>query len=137
MAKKMFPCGHKRKGRCCHECERLRKEQAAAKESETRHMTAKKERKERILSAPISLMGLPNIVQDGALKLLENLKSGLPCHRISHAKRFVASGQRDVILVRIGRGHRLICREISSGMFIPEWEGSHEAYNKRYSKVMC
>lgn len=137
MASKLFPCGHKGKGQYCHECERLHKENAAAEVHEERRRAAMRERRARIISAPVSLICMPNDVQDEALNLFEAIKTGAPCHKIPHAKRLAKSGQRDVISIKIGWGHRLVCREQPSGDMVPEWVGSHEAYNKRYSKTVC
>lgn len=136
MARKLFPCGHKGKGRYCHECERLHKENAAAEVHAERHRAAKRERRDRIMSAPVPLIFLPSDVQDVALNLIQTIKTGTPCHKIPHAKRLAKSGQRDVISIKIGQGHRLVCREQPSGEVLPEWVGSHEAYNKRYSKIV-
>lgn len=97
----------------------------------------KRERRARIIAAPVSLICLPSDVQDEALTLIETIKKGTRCHKILHAKRLLKSGQRDVISIKIGWGHRLVCREQPSGEVLPEWVGSHEAYNKRYSKIVC
>lgn len=94
------------------------------------------DRRERISAAPVSLTYLPIDVQNKALNLIEAIGMGTPCHNIPHAKRLAKSGQRDVISIKIGWGHRLVCREQPSGEVLPEWVGSHESYNKKYSKTV-
>jgi hypothetical protein len=136
MARKLFPCGHKGKGQYCHVCAHLHNQNVVNKAHEEEIKMAKLERRARILAAPVPLICLPIYVQDEALDLFEAIKTGTPCHNIPHAKRLAKSGQRDVISIKIGWGHRLVCREQPSGEVLPEWVGSHESYNKRYSKTV-
>jgi len=63
MARKLFSCGHVGKGQYCHECERLHKGNAAIKANEERRRATERERRARILAAPVPLIRLPDDVQ--------------------------------------------------------------------------
>jgi hypothetical protein len=117
-----FPCGHRGKGRYCHRC-------ACEAEIAKRRDQAKSEWKSRLSSAPIPLGHLPADVADKTLGVIAELERGAS-YLDYLGKRLKTMGRRDIISIRIGRRHRLICRESNGSLEFVE-ALTHEEYNSR------
>lgn len=79
--------------------------------------------------APVSLEHVPRPIATKALHVIEKLAQGAD-YRQFHGKRLVAMGQRTIVSIPLGWGHRLICREEGARLG-PIEVLSHETYNTR------
>lgn len=122
--RKVFPCGHKGKGQFCRPCR-----EAEVRERENARQ--KEEWRSRLAAAPIPLDHLPQGIAEKALEAIEAIRSGRP-HAEFEGKRLATMGQRDVIVIRLGRRYRLICRDLGGRREFVE-AISHETYNRRIS----
>jgi len=120
--KKVFPCGHRGKGRYCHRCKQ--DEERLSKRKEAKYAW-----KKQVLSLPLDLEQLPRDVVKKVMKVVEDLeKSG--SYTDFKGKRLVHIGQREVISIPIGRSYRLICKDTGGSLEYLEVI-THETYNNR------
>ena len=122
--KKTFPCGHRGSGKFCHRC-------AEDEKRKNQISQARAERRSRLSASPIPLNHLPANVADKTLRVIVELQSGAS-YLDFMGKRLKTIGQRDVILIPVGRRHRLICREVNGSLEFVE-AITHEEYNSRLS----
>ena len=122
--KKLFPCGHRGKGKFCHRC----KEEGHLK-LESRRI--KEEWKETLSRAPVQLNDLPRDVAEKSLMVIQGIETG-KSHIEFKGKRLVAMGKRGVISIPIARKYRMVCTD-KGGMLKYIEVISHEIYNNRIS----
>ena len=126
--KKVFPCGHKGKGRFCHTC-RVEKDRRAAA-AKAADAPDPDDSKEAWLSAfesdPIPLRHLPNkgLVRR-ARTILAEIDRGAPWHQFN-GKRL--QHDRTIVSIPLGRRYRIIFRT-DEGAPRPVEVLSHENYN--------
>lgn len=131
--KKRWPCGHYSFGQLCITC---RDKEAA----DAKARTAKEERRGRLDASPVSLKGIPNHVQDKALKALDLLKGGAHWSDVG-GKLIDRKGSKGnmpkVVSVPLGgKSYRLVLMATGGDALLPTAVLSHEAYNKYLKRIM-
>jgi hypothetical protein len=117
--KKVFPCGHRGKGKYCHRCAEEQRQQA----DRDRHKNA-------VAAAPIELGHVPDYVQRKALQYIASLEQGDPYEQF-RGKRLTHLN-REIISIPLPGDYRLIYRE-KDATLIPLEVITHETYNRRLS----
>ena len=122
--KKVFPCGHRGKGKFCHRC----KQEEEINENKLKSRSAWDE---KVNSSPIDISRLPKKVAEKTLSIIETISEGKSYHTL-RGKRLVTMGQREVVSIPVGWSYRLICFE-KNGAFDFVEVLSHEDYNNKLS----
>lgn len=122
MSRKLFPCGHKGKGKYCHRCEQEKKLLIEKKNAQKEH----EEWESLFERDPVDLRPLEKkVLVDKARDIIEKIYNGVQ-YLVFKGKRL--RYDRNVVSIPINRDYRLIFHDIDGVLHVHKLM-KHEDYN--------
>ena len=124
--KKRFECGHFGYGAYCHLCHDKEKEIEKKKMEKKAKFLYVKSNGDYVSNVPIE-------VQKKAVDKFMKLKAQQQIYSNIQAKRMTTIRQRKIVVLRVGRSYRLICKQTGRDF---QWIEllSHESYNDKLKR---